>query len=81
MRPWRNRRCQVLLIFMLWLSSIIVLYMYLTNDESVNFQNESLELLWWTDNIQFDYDEARQCGIYFCHVSNNRKRLQQSQVS
>lgn len=83
MRPWRNRRCQELLLLMLGLTCILILFMYIyiTKYESFDMKTHTNQLLWWTDNMQFNYDEVRQCGIISCRVSNNRKNLLDSQVS
>lgn len=68
-------------MLMLWLSCILILLIYITKDESSDIKTHSLQLLWWTDNMQFNYDEVRQCGVISCRVSNIRMRLLNSQVS
>ncbi|KAH8418848.1 hypothetical protein KR222_004575 [Zaprionus bogoriensis] len=80
MRFWGNRRCQVLLVSLVWLCSVCVLYWYVSKDVSAGIKSDIVELLWWTDNVQFKYDEVRPCGFYTCRFSNNRQRLSTSRA-
>ncbi|XP_034474398.1 alpha-(1,3)-fucosyltransferase B [Drosophila innubila] len=80
MRPWRNRRLQLVLLSLIWLCFIFVIYWYISHIESDSIKDFTPELLWWTDDMHWKYDETRQCGFSKCRVTNNRQRLSESLV-
>ncbi|KAH8274149.1 hypothetical protein KR044_012509 [Drosophila immigrans] len=80
MRPWRNRRLQLLLLSLIWLCVVLILYWYATHGEADDMRVYTPELLWWTNDMSWNYDETRQCGFSACRITNNRQRLQESLV-
>ncbi|EDV98940.1 alpha-(1,3)-fucosyltransferase B [Drosophila grimshawi] len=80
MRSWRNRWLWTVLVSIIWLCTIAVLYLYLTRRESPRIRNAVHELLWWTDDLHWNYDEMRHCGFDTCRVTNNHKRLHEARA-
>ncbi|XP_060665138.1 alpha-(1,3)-fucosyltransferase B [Drosophila nasuta] len=80
MRPWLNRRLLLLLFSLIWLCGVFVLYWYVTHSETDSIRNYTPEILWWTKDMSWNYDETRQCGFSTCRVTNNRQRLKESLV-
>ncbi|KAH8377914.1 hypothetical protein KR093_007845 [Drosophila rubida] len=80
MRPWRNRRLQLVLLALIWLCGVFTLYWYVSLPETDSMRSYTPELVWWTNDMSWSYDETRQCGFSTCRVTNNRKRFAESPV-
>ncbi|ALC44467.1 FucTB [Drosophila busckii] len=51
----------------------------LDSQSSISLEVNS-ELLWWTQDMSWRYDEIRHCGLKICRVTNNRYRFRHSQM-
>lgn len=80
MWPWRNRRLKLLLVSLAWLCSVGWLYWYITREKE-DIRGAVPELLWWTNDMHWAYDEMRYCNLESCRVTNNRQRLKEARVS
>nr|XP_044250852.1 alpha-(1,3)-fucosyltransferase B isoform X2 [Drosophila takahashii] len=57
----------------IWLGIIYLIYEVRNRDNSKH--NSPVELVWWSRDMSWNYDEERQCGIHTCRISNKRSRL------
>ncbi|XP_064554193.1 alpha-(1,3)-fucosyltransferase B [Drosophila montana] len=74
---WRNRRLKLLLVSLVWLCSVAWLYWYITREKE-DIRGAVPELLWWTNDMHWSYNEMRYCNLESCRVTNNRQRLKEA---
>ncbi|XP_016977669.1 alpha-(1,3)-fucosyltransferase B isoform X1 [Drosophila rhopaloa] len=61
----------------IWLAVV-----FLLSDKIMNYDHskssDHVELVWWSRDMSWNYDEVRQCGINTCRITNKRHRLPMS---
>lgn len=77
MRLWRKRRLLILIICCIWLCSVALIYLLIVTRED-NIRDGEHQLLWWTNDMTWSYDELRHCAGETCRVTNNRQRLEEA---
>ncbi|XP_043063574.1 alpha-(1,3)-fucosyltransferase B [Drosophila ficusphila] len=70
-----GRYCVALAVLIaIWLT-----FLFYCTEKITYFDNSShkdpVEILWWSRDMSWSYDEERHCGINTCRITNKRSRL------